>query len=93
MKNSQEKELISVIRQGQRNLESLGVVSPFAKKVVRSIEKAGGATKICGGGGIKKGVGMMLVYHSDHVSLKKAIQHYNLSTYTVKVGVEGLKRS
>ncbi|MBI2330523.1 hypothetical protein HYU94_03955, partial [Candidatus Daviesbacteria bacterium] len=51
IKHSDEKEFIRIIRDGERNLESIGVVSLFVKSIIRKIEKAGGAAKICGGGG------------------------------------------
>lgn len=62
LQKGNEKELIHIIRQGEKNLEKLGVVGKKAKSIVRSVENLGGAAKIIGGGGIKEGAGMILVY-------------------------------
>lgn len=92
LKEGQEKELIQIIRAGEKNLENLGVVSPFAKSIVRKIEQAGGAAKICGGGGKTKEVGVLLAYHSDPNKLEQVAKSYNLSYYEVSLGVEGLRQ-
>lgn len=55
-----------IIKKGEKNLEALGVVSPSVKKVIRSIEKTGGAAKICGAGGKINGTGMLLGYQKGH---------------------------
>lgn len=55
-----------IITKGEKNLEALGVVSPSVKKVIRSIEKTGGAAKICGAGGKTNGTGMLLGYQKGH---------------------------
>lgn len=62
LKDGNEDELIRTIQYGEKNLEKLGVVGKKAKAIIRSIEQAGGAAKIMGGGGIQEGSGMLLVY-------------------------------
>lgn len=62
LKENDEHTLIDAIRKGERTLEAMGVVSGKAKKIIRTIEKAGGAAKILGGGGRKEGVGYLLCY-------------------------------
>lgn len=62
LKESDETLLIKAIRNGERSLERIGVVSKKVMPIIRSIEKAGGAAKILGGGGRKDGVGYLLCY-------------------------------
>lgn len=71
LKTGDEDELMHCIREGERNLEKLGVVGTKIKKKIREIEKLGGAAKISGGGGIKNGAGMLLVYHPKPKKIKK----------------------
>ncbi len=65
LKEGNEKELIGAIRDGERTLEGMGVVSRKIIPLIRAIEHAGGAAKILGGGGRAAGVGYLLCYHHD----------------------------
>lgn len=65
LKGGNEKKLIEIIRDGERNLEKIGVVGKKAKEIIRQVEKSGGAAKILGGGGFKDGSGMILCYHGN----------------------------
>jgi len=65
LKEGNENEFIDAIRMGERTLEGMGVVSKKVIPLIREIEKAGGAAKILGGGGISEGVGFLLCYHHD----------------------------
>ncbi len=58
--------VLEIIKKGEKNLENLGVVSSSVKKIIRAIEKAGGAAKMSGGGGKTKGTGMLIGYLKDH---------------------------
>lgn len=53
------------IKENHRLLTELAVVSPFAQKIIQEIESIGGAAKITGAGGMKKGSGYLLAAHSD----------------------------
>ncbi len=90
IKNNNSTLMIRIIRVGEINLEKLGVVSPFAKKLIREIEKSGGAAKISGGGGKTKGTGMLLVYHKNRKILARSIKPCNMPLQQVKLAVEGL---
>lgn len=89
-RNNEAMQVTEIIKRGQRNLEKLGVVSIAAKKIVRDIEKAGGAAKISGGGGRRKGAGMLLVYHPDRKALEKAIESGTYPIHRLSLGAEGL---
>ncbi|MBI4096183.1 MAG: mevalonate kinase [Candidatus Levybacteria bacterium] len=91
IKNENEKELIRIIKEGERNLEMLGVVSDFTKSIIGEIEKLGGAAKICGGGGVKKGTGVLLIYHKNKSQVKAIADSYKLPFLQVSLGVEGLR--
>ena len=80
-----------LIRDNEKLLEELGVVSESTKQIVRIIEKAGGSEKISGAGGIKTGSGMVIVYHKDieKITMLGKKNGFNLSS--VKLGEEGVR--
>jgi mevalonate kinase len=82
---------LEIIKKGEKNLETLGVVSPSVKKIIRDIEKKGGAAKICGAGGKKKGSGMLLVYHPEQQQLKKILESKKIPFYAIMLGSEGVR--
>ncbi len=92
LKDSNEKELIRIIRAGEKNLESIGVVSSYAKSIIRKIEKSGGAGKICGAGGKTKATGVLLCYHPEKKVLEKIAKSYKLSYFSTTLGVEGVRK-
>ena len=92
LKDGNEKELIRIIHEGERNLESIGVVSDYVVSIIRNIESYGGAAKICGGGGKTKAAGILLVYHPDKNKLIEAIKSYQLPYLATTLGVEGLRQ-
>ncbi len=86
-----EKELIRIIQQGEKNLETMGVCSNYVKGIIRKIEKAGGAAKICGAGGKTKSSGILLCYHKNKKVAEKVARSYNLPCFSTQLGVEGIK--
>lgn len=92
VKEGNEKEFIRIIKEGERNLESIGVVSKFAQKIIREIEKAGGAAKICGAGASDGPTGVLLCYHQNKKTVEKIASENSLNYFSVKLGVEGLRR-
>ncbi len=91
LKNGNEKELIRIIREGEKNLERIGVVSSYVKSIIRKIEKAGGAAKICGAGGTTKATGILLAYHPQKKVIEKIAKSLNLPFFSIALGVKGLK--
>jgi len=79
------------IQNSQSFLEDLGIVGPLAKKVVREIEKIGGAAKISGAGGLTGGSGILLCYHQDPNKIVELGKKLKLETMKVKLGGEGVK--
>jgi len=61
LKEGNESELIDAIRTGEKTLEGMGVVSKKVMPLMRQIEDVGGAVKILGGGGVKEGVGFLVL--------------------------------
>ncbi|MEK9178174.1 MAG: mevalonate kinase [Patescibacteria group bacterium] len=92
LKKASHKEIVRIIRTGEANLEKLGVVSPFVQKIIRDIEKSGGAAKICGGGGITKATGIILIYHTSLQSLQKVLESLQFEPMKLSIGVEGLRK-
>lgn len=91
LRGADRKALISAIRQGEKNLERLGVVGKKAKALVREIENEGGAAKISGAGGLSDGSGILLCYHSDHAIVKRIAQKYLCECNPVVLGAEGIR--
>ncbi len=89
--NSEENSLIKIIRAGEQNLEKIGVCSPRVKKIIREIEKIGGAAKICGGGGATDGTGVLLAYHPKPAMIKSIAKKHQLNFFQAALGVEGLR--
>lgn len=91
IKHDDEKAFVSALRQGEKTLEKMGVVSKKVQPVIRSIERSGGAAKILGGGGRSGGVGYLLAYHSKREKLVAIAKKYNFSIETVILGEEGIR--
>jgi len=91
IQSSDEKQLIQIIRAGEKNLEAIGVVSPFVKTIIRKIEAIGGAAKICGAGGKTKATGILLAYHPQKTVIEKIAKAENLPYFSTNLGVEGVK--
>lgn len=85
------RQIPGIIKMGEANLEKLGVVSEYVKKIIRDIEKSGGAAKICGAGGTTKATGIILIYHTDLQKLKEVLKSHQLEPSQVTLGVEGLR--
>ncbi|MDD5416282.1 MAG: mevalonate kinase [Candidatus Daviesbacteria bacterium] len=91
IQNANENQLIQIIRAGERNLETIGVVSPYATSIIRKIENAGGAAKICGGGGKTKATGILLCYHPNPAVVKNIAKSYKLDYIKTTLGAQGLR--
>ena len=92
IKDANEKEVIRIIKEGEKNLESIGVCSPTVAKIIRKIEAAGGAAKICGAGATQGSTGVLLCYHQDRKVIEKIASENKLNYFSVKLGVEGVKQ-
>lgn len=85
LKKGDHKEFINIIKKAEKNLEKLGVVGKIAQAMIRKIEGLGGAAKITGAGGIKKGSGMILAFHDSPNKLVKFAKLNKLSYYRVQI--------
>lgn len=92
LKIGQGKEIIRIIKEGEKNLESIGVSSKFAQNIIRKIEQAGGAAKICGGGACDGPTGVLLCYHPNPSVIKNIAKAFNLDYFKTELGVEGLRK-
>lgn len=88
----ESSDLKELIMANEKLLESLGVVSLKTRQLIQKIEKIGGAAKISGAGGVKKGSGIILAYHKDPQFLLNFTQKENLDIFKVKLGVEGVRK-
>jgi mevalonate kinase len=92
LEKGDESDLVEFIKSGERNLEELGVVGKKAQSIIRKIEKLGGAVKINGGGGVKRGSGMLLAYHKNPDILDQFFLHSKLENSKIMLGEEGLRK-
>lgn len=88
--DGETNQVIEIIKNGQRNLEKIGVVGKKAQTIIRQVESIGGAGKILGGGGISEGSGMLLAYHQDSKKLQTFLKEKKHSYHKIKVGQPGL---
>lgn len=86
-----KKKLMVVIRKNERSLENLGVVSPFTRAIIKEINRLGGAAKVCGAGGKKKGSGIILALHRQKKTLFNFAKKRDLPAFEVKLGEEGVR--
>lgn len=91
LEKNDSNELKEIIENGESNLEKLGVVSEYVKEIIREIESSGGVAKICGGGGITRSTGIILIYHENLHLLIKMLQSHDLNPIQLNLGVEGLR--
>ncbi len=91
LKEGKEEELLDAIKTGERTLEGMGVVSKKVVPLIRSIEKAGGAAKILGGGGKADGVGFLLCYHHDPKKIASLSSSFGFSIRHITLGEEGVR--
>lgn len=80
-----------LITQNERLLEELGVVGQKAQEIIKRIEDFGAAAKICGAGGLKKGSGMILVFHQDRKKLLHWLKTQKLSFQETKIDYQGVR--
>lgn len=91
IKNGNDTLMIYIIRKGEKNLQTMGVVSEFTSSIIRIIEENGGAAKICGGGGKTRGTGILLAYHRNGKVVERIADNFNCPCFKIAVGEEGLR--
>jgi len=92
LQNQESADLAEIIKENNRLLIELGVVSPTTQELIASIEKRGGAAKISGAGGASQRSGFIVVYHQDKNKLKEELDSdknsYQLETLSIgSIGV------
>jgi len=83
--------LRNYIKENEVLLEKLGVVSNSTIKLIRKIEKTGGAAKISGAGGKKDKSGILLIYHKDINKLKNFARKEKLELIEIQLGERGVR--
>lgn len=92
IRDGNENQLIQIIRAGEKNLESMGVVSKSVQSIIRKIEDSGGAAKICGAGGKTGPTGVLLCYHPKPSIIQNIAISQHLDYFRTALGVEGLRQ-
>lgn len=91
LKEGCEHDLLEALSLGEKTLEKIGVVSKRVVPFIRQIEESGGAAKILGGGGIKKGTGFLLCYHTNEQKLREISKKFGFPVQVVQLGGEGIR--
>lgn len=86
-------QLDGIIRQNERLLEELEVVSNKTQNIIRNLESIGASAKITGAGGFKNGSGMVIVYHPDPEKLLDFAAKNNLELTSVRLDQNGVSYS
>jgi len=76
-----------IINQTQKNLAELKVSTEEIDKIVESVQKIGGAAKLCGAGG----GGIVLCYHEEKDKLVDLIKKIGYDPWESELAVEGVK--
>lgn len=94
VKTAQIANFMEIIKAGEKNLESIGVVSDSSLEIIRAIENLGGVAKICGAGGKTGPTGILLAYHPERVRVEELMRksYPKLHFFTAPLGVEGLRQ-
>lgn len=93
LQNGNEKNnvfMITIMKDAQKNLETVGVVSKECKALIKAIEQVEGAAKISGAGGKKKSSGVVLAL-GKRKKLFEIAKLYGLKSEPVFLSTEGVR--
>ena len=91
LKENDQKSFLRIIKDANKNLQALGVVSKTTKEIIKKIEAISGAAKITGAGGRKKGSGMIIATHIKPAKLISLAQKNNWKIIPIELATRGLK--
>jgi mevalonate kinase len=91
VKDGDADQLVLGMQKGEQTLENMGVVSPVVRPFIRAVEQSGGAAKILGGGGRKRGVGFLLVYHPQTATVTNLGHQFHYPVQSIVLGEEGIR--
>lgn len=82
-------DISETIKKSQKNLEKIGVVSLSTQKIIKKLNNLGFPSKISGGGGIKKGSGMLFTLNPKNKKTKKIEKEFKV--LELEIENEGVK--
>lgn len=91
LKQNNLHDLQTAIENSEKNLEKMEVVGPYAKNIIREIRKIGGVAKVSGGGGYKRGSGMIICYHGVPSKIYALAKKLKLPSFPLLLGEEGIR--
>lgn len=86
-----DSDLGELIKENQRLLVKLGVVSQKTQSLVQKLEDEGIFCKTSGAGGAKNNSGILLALNSDYEKIKQICSYLSLEVFPVKIDVSGVK--
>jgi len=87
LKRKDFQRMKEIINQTQKNLAELKVSTEKINKIAESVQKIGGAAKLCGAGG----GGIVLCYHEDKNKLIDLIKNIGYDPWETELAVEGVR--
>ncbi len=91
LEQENEDKIVQIIKQGQYNLEQMGVVSQSTQQLIRTIEHIGSAAKICGGGGFRSASGIVLAFTDDFAKIQRVAKEFGFMCESITLGEEGVR--
>lgn len=88
--------IVELFRLFEADLETLGVVPPAVRELLREVERHGAGVKISGAGALSgQAAGLLLVYHAEtmEAALREALRDVlgDLEALDVRLGAEGVR--
>jgi mevalonate kinase len=87
LKRKDFQRMKEIMNQTQKNLAELKVSTKEIDRIAESVQKIGGAAKLCGAGG----GGIVLCYHEDKNKLIDLIKNIGYDPWESELAVEGVK--
>jgi mevalonate kinase len=79
------------VKENEKYLEEIDIVSPSTREFIRAIESSGGVAKISGAGGRKTGSGVVVAIHNTPQKIIALAKSRKYDTFQVVLGGEGVK--
>ncbi len=84
-------DISKTLYEAGENLENLGAVSLTAKKIINKLKMSGFSAKISGGGGVKKGSGVLILDAKNIHKIKSLCDKNGWENFLVQVESEGVR--
>lgn len=84
-------DVSKTINMAEKNLETIRVVGAEAKNIIQNLNSKGFSAKISGGGGVKKGSGMIIVEGSNPKRITNLCNKNGWESFSINIEDEGVR--